>query len=241
MVVVNNDPKELVKLNARFDLILVDAPCSGEGLFRKNPGSVRTWTPQSFELCVSRQKRIFLDIWEALKTGGYLIYSTCTFNPEENENNLADWYKKCAFDSIEIPFPEDWKIHRIKKDRIFGYYFYPHHVKGEGFFISILQKHSQSSTNKNQKNKNLFFSPEKSWKKNPTVDKNLNNRNTTASEKPKPHLYLRSPTCRMFDGFNAANISPLSRNITRRNQKRPFHSGTCFSLILRVIRIDSRH
>lgn len=74
-----------------------------------------------------------------------MIYSTCTFNPEENKNNLAYWSQKLDFNSLEIPFPEHWKTCPVKKGEIFSYYFYPHRIKGESFFVSVLQKNVTTS------------------------------------------------------------------------------------------------
>ncbi|HOI48492.1 MAG TPA: RNA methyltransferase, partial [Prolixibacteraceae bacterium] len=88
-----SDPRDFSRLPAIFDLVVVDAPCSGEGLFRKDPSAIREWSPENASLCAARQKRIVADVWQCLKPGGFLIYSTCTFNPGENEENLA-WLKQ---------------------------------------------------------------------------------------------------------------------------------------------------
>ena len=74
-------------LEGRFDIIIADVPCSGEGMFRKDEEAVRQWSPDNVELCAARQKRIISDVWPALKEGGILIYSTCTFNRRENDDN----------------------------------------------------------------------------------------------------------------------------------------------------------
>ena len=89
-VVTNSDPKDFGKLNGCFDIIVTDVPCSGEGMFRKEPKSIAEWSPDNVNLCAARQRRIVADVWPALKTGGYLIYSTCTFNSQENDGNV-EW------------------------------------------------------------------------------------------------------------------------------------------------------
>ena len=89
-VVTQNDPSDFAALPGFFDVIVVDAPCSGEGMF-SNATAVSEWSEQNARLCSDRQRRIVMDVWPSLKDGGVLIYSTCTFNPAENEENIA-WF-----------------------------------------------------------------------------------------------------------------------------------------------------
>ena len=89
IVVTNNDPAHFAPFEHYFDLIAVDAPCSGEGMFRKDPAARTEWSEQGVKLCAARQRRILSDIWGSLRPGGILIYSTCTFNAAENEENIA--------------------------------------------------------------------------------------------------------------------------------------------------------
>lgn len=138
VVVTNNDPADFQGLEGAFDLILVDAPCSGEGMFRKDPTAIREWSPDNLRLCSERQKRILSDIWPSLRPGGMLIYSTCTFNREENEG-ILEWLtatQEAVSIAIDHPFseitPADAAVH--------GYHFYPHKTRGEGFFIGVVQK-----------------------------------------------------------------------------------------------------
>lgn len=138
--VTNNDPKQFGQLGALFDVLVIDAPCSGEGLFRRDPEAANEWSTDNTKLCAVRQRRILAESWDCLKTGGYLLYSTCTFNPEENEENLAWLRTHGEFESIRIPLADDWQVDSVQKDGIFGYRFLPHKVQGEGFFISILRK-----------------------------------------------------------------------------------------------------
>lgn len=162
VVVSNNDPEQFEKLNGFFDVIVVDAPCSGEGLFRRDPELTSEWSPENVNLCSSRQRRIVLDIWPSLKEGGLLVYSTCTFNRQENEENLAWLSEQIGFETVRLQVPDEWNILetqnrelRTENRELFGYRFYPHRVKGEGFFISVLRKTEPQSTS-SHKEKTLF-------------------------------------------------------------------------------------
>lgn len=122
-VVTANDPAEIGRLTSFFDLLLADVPCSGEGMFRKDPTARREWSPSHVRLCAERQKRIIADSWPALIPGGLLIYSTCTYNREENEEVLEWICQKLGADTVESPRR-----------------FLPHKTKGEGFCISAVRK-----------------------------------------------------------------------------------------------------
>jgi 16S rRNA C967 or C1407 C5-methylase (RsmB/RsmF family)/NOL1/NOP2/fmu family ribosome biogenesis protein len=139
-LVTNSDPEQFSTLHGLFDVIVVDAPCSGEGLFRKDAGAMQEWSPDNVALCASRQKRILAQVWPALKPGGILIYCTCTYNAQENEDNLQ-WLaqeRDAAF--LKLDVPAAWGIETITQGDITGYRFYPHRVKGEGFFLSVIRK-----------------------------------------------------------------------------------------------------
>ena len=140
VIVTNNDPEHFKSLEGFFDVIVVDAPCSGEGLFRKDPNAIKEWSTSNVELCSKRQKRILNDVWPALKTNGILIYSTCTYNQVENEENIYWLTNEHDVKSIEIKIEPKWGVEVISHNNIKGYRFYPHKVKGEGFFISALRK-----------------------------------------------------------------------------------------------------
>ena len=90
LIITNNDPKDFAPLNGFFDLIVIDAPCSGSGLFRRDPEAIEHWSEANVQLCQQRQERILADIFPALKPGGILIYSTCSYSKEENED-IIDW------------------------------------------------------------------------------------------------------------------------------------------------------
>ena len=140
VVVCSNDPADFSHLDGLFDVVLVDAPCSGEGLFRRDASAIQQWSVDNTNLCSTRQRRILSDVWPALKNGGYLIYSTCTFNPAENEENLKWLSENNDFESIRIPVQENWGVEELEIDGLFGYRFLPHKVKGEGFFLTLIRK-----------------------------------------------------------------------------------------------------
>lgn len=134
----NHPPAAFSNLEGFFDLIVVDAPCSGEGMFRKDPGAIEQWSPPAAEACAERQDTIISQIIPALKPGGFLIYSTCTFNPSENEYNITRWLRAHDLVLVDLHIDPCWGI--AVSD--YGFLFYPHRVKGEGFFISVLRKKS---------------------------------------------------------------------------------------------------
>ena len=138
-IVTQNDPVVLGRLQGYFDIILVDAPCSGEGMFR-NKVAVGEWSAGNAAHCSERQKRILMDIWPSLKENGILIYSTCTFNPGENEENIKWLIGNKKAESIRLNVTDFKGIKEIDYQGVFGYGFYPDKISGEGFFISVIRK-----------------------------------------------------------------------------------------------------
>ncbi|MDD2438067.1 MAG: rRNA cytosine-C5-methyltransferase [Massilibacteroides sp.] len=140
MIVTNDDPGKIGQLTHYFDVIVADVPCSGEGMFRKDPASRTEWSIANVELCASRQRRIILDVWEALKPGGFLIYSTCTYNTEENENNIHYFIEELGAEVLPLTVPNAWQISHSLKGEVPVNRFFPHKTKGEGFFLTMLRK-----------------------------------------------------------------------------------------------------
>jgi hypothetical protein len=135
-----------------FDFILVDAPCSGEGMFRKDPGAISEWSEENVKMCAARQKKIVHEIWGALRPGGLLAYSTCTFNRYENDMNvvwmkrelgaslisLEEFYKSHGLEHIfSDKIREEWGIKKSEKG---GYQFFPGISRGEGLYVALLYK-----------------------------------------------------------------------------------------------------
>lgn len=142
VVVTNNDPRDMSRLPGFFDVMVVDAPCSGSGLFRRDPEAVAEWSPENVTLCSQRQQRILADAWPALKENGILIYSTCSYSREEDEA-ILDWLSaELDADNIPLAVPASWNIVTTVSDKrsCEGYRFYPDRIKGEGFFIACFRK-----------------------------------------------------------------------------------------------------
>lgn len=137
VVVSNNDPADFVSFEEIFNLIVVDAPCSGEGLFRKDAQAVEEWSPANVNLCAQRQQRILADIWPALAPGGYLVYSTCTYNKFENDGNLKFLCDELGAESVKLVAPEGSGIIATPAG---GLQFVPGRVKGEGQYMALVRK-----------------------------------------------------------------------------------------------------
>jgi 16S rRNA C967 or C1407 C5-methylase (RsmB/RsmF family)/NOL1/NOP2/fmu family ribosome biogenesis protein len=138
-IVTQTDPSAFSQLPGFFDIILVDAPCSGEGMFRDSV-AVNEWSEENTYHCSERQKRILSDVWPSLRENGILIYSTCTFNPAENEDNIKWFANKYLAKVVELNISDFKGIKEISYQGIKGYGFYPGRIKGEGLFISVLRK-----------------------------------------------------------------------------------------------------
>lgn len=135
-VVTNNAPRHFEKLKSRFDAILVDAPCSGEGMFRKDERAREEWSEANVDMCVERQREILESAWEVLRPGGVLIYSTCTFNRHENEEQVQWLIDEMEAEYLPIKIGEDWMITETER----GYRFLPHKTRGEGLFMAAVRK-----------------------------------------------------------------------------------------------------
>ena len=142
VVVTNNDPADFSRLGSFFDVILTDVPCSGEGMFRKDPGAIDEWSPENVEICWQRQRRIIADIWSCLRPGGILIYSTCTYNTKENEENVQWICREYGAEVLPVDAPAGWNItgNLLTGTDFPVYRFLPHHTRGEGFFLAALRK-----------------------------------------------------------------------------------------------------
>ena len=156
-LVTSNDPAALGRLTHTFDVIAADVPCSGEGMMRKDDEAVAQWSPQLIKQCAARQRDIIADVWPALKPGGLLIYSTCTYNREENEE-MIDWIaREFGARSVSVAIDEAWHIAPAIASTHTAYRFLPHRTRGEGLFMAVLQKPDDQplSPFKNKKPKSL--------------------------------------------------------------------------------------
>lgn len=163
VVVSQHDPEDFGPLAGCFDLVLVDAPCSGEGLFRKDPDAQKEWSPAQVGFCASRQRRILAEATALTAPGGILIYSTCTYNDHENAAN-AKWLEEVAgLEYVPLEWPPEWGVEERRR----GYQFYPHRVRGEGFYLACFRRPSAGAI------KNISSS----WQ----------------PRNPKPHLWRGKP------------------------------------------------
>ena len=155
VVVTNNDAKDFQRLPSFFDLIVADAPCSGSGLFRKDPAAIDEWSLNNVALCSQRQQKILADVMDALKPGGILIYSTCSYSTEEDET-ICDWLlQNYDLHSLPLKIKNEWDIIETisSVSHAHGFRFYPDKVKGEGFFIAVFKKAAGSFQSKEIKSK----------------------------------------------------------------------------------------
>lgn len=176
-IVLNNYPAEIGEaLPEQFDLIVTDVPCSGEGMFRKDEASVGEWSVENVQLCAARQRRILHDIWPALRPGGLLIYSTCTYNTEEDEENVRHIVEELGAEALPVATDETWHVTGPLRYGNPVYRFFPHKTKGEGFFLAVLRKEgdeeyeaenerpTKSSKNKGKKDKKATLPiPQEAW------------------------------------------------------------------------------
>lgn len=135
-LVSRGDTVRFSKLKSVFDIVMADVPCSGEGMFRKEPEAVKQWSPALVEECAVRQREIVDNIWPSLREGGYFIYSTCTFNARENEDVVRYILDNYDCEVVDMDFPAEWNV--IERDGC--YHFIPGRVRGEGLCVSVLRK-----------------------------------------------------------------------------------------------------
>ena len=175
-IVTNNAPKDFAAFPHFFDLILVDAPCSGEGMFRKDDVAVQEWSPQNVQMCAMRQQDIVRDAWPSLKPGGLLIYSTCTYNTLENEENVQWIAHELGAEFVKVRVEAKWSISPSAHRDAVGYRFFPHKTRGEGLFVCVLRKTSdeelpmESPKRKSKNNLSSFLkdtSPYNNYLKHP--------------------------------------------------------------------------
>lgn len=145
MIVTNNYPRDYKKSKLQFDVILTDVPCSGEGMFRKDEGAIKEWSTQNVESCRQLQREIVSDIWSCLKPGGILIYSTCTFNAHEDEENVEWIAQELGADFVSLDIASEWNITgNLLNPNHPAYRFLPGKTKGEGLFLAVLRKHGET-------------------------------------------------------------------------------------------------
>lgn len=146
-IVTNAYPRDYRKAKLKADLILCDVPCSGEGMFRKDEATIREWSPQNVERCWQLQRDIVSDAWQCLNDGGILIYSTCTFNTKENEENIRWMLSEYNAEVVNIETRPEWNITGSLLEGFSEsvYRFIPGISLGEGLFMCVLRKGGQEA------------------------------------------------------------------------------------------------
>ena len=151
--VTNNYPADYVKSRLLFDIILCDVPCSGEGMFRRDPQTIGEWSLQNVEKCWRLQRDIVTDAWQCLHPGGLLIYSTCTFNTKENEENVRWILEHFDADILPVATQPEWGITGSLLDGFHEpvYRFIPGITRSEGLFVAVLRKRGEKKESQPRK------------------------------------------------------------------------------------------
>ena len=146
VLVTHNYPQDFKQTSWTFDVILTDVPCSGEGLFRKDADSIKEWSLANVNFCQKRQRKILQDIWPCLRAGGLLIYSTCTFNTKENEENVRFIAEELGAEILPVFIKPEWKItgSLLSGWNFPVYRFIPGITRSEGLFMAVLRKRGEN-------------------------------------------------------------------------------------------------
>lgn len=152
VIVTNNYPQDFSRSGLTFDVILTDVPCSGEGMFRKDPAAVGEWSLQNVEKCAKLQREIVTEAWQCLRPGGLLIYSTCTFNTKEDEENVSYICETLGAEVLPVDIDGGWRITGSLLNGFDApvYRFLPGMTRGEGLFMAVLRKPDSGATERRQ-------------------------------------------------------------------------------------------
>lgn len=153
VLVTNNAPEHIAQFEGWFDLVAVDAPCSGEGMFRKEEVAREDWSIDAVKMCAARQLSIVREAWQSLKAGGLFIYSTCTFNDEEDEGVLRTFIDEMGdvFEpSQRVEVDDAWGVVRGEVGAFQTFRFFPHKTDSEGLFVAVARK-AEPTTQRTQK------------------------------------------------------------------------------------------
>lgn len=173
VAITRGSTEQFSRLNGTFDIVIVDAPCSGEGMFRKSETAVTQWSRDLVNQCSVVQKDIVKNVYPSLSTGGYLIYSTCTFNPEENEKNIKHFCTNLDLTPVNLDWSEKWGICKGIGGEEGCYRFLPHKTKGEGLFVAIMKKGGKLRIHETESRPNLRHKSvsESEWSKGLLIEK----------------------------------------------------------------------
>ena len=193
-IVTRNEASAFGALEEYFDIIAADVPCSGEGMFRKDPAAITEWSAANVAHCAERQRAILTDVWNALRPSGLFIYSTCTYNTEENEEMIGFLRKKFGAIPLTVDIDPAWNITPALVGDLPAYRFMPHRTRGEGLFMAILRKPGEPGETRREA---LLSTAEKTEKRNKKNLDLLHTGITVATLKGKdyvPHISLALST-----------------------------------------------
>ncbi len=195
-IVTQNKAEDFARGDVQFDVIIVDAPCSGEGLFRKDDQAILEWSTDQVMVCSQRQTKILEDILPALKPGGYLIYSTCTYESAENDGQIEQLISNFG---MEVITPEPPSGIASTK---YGWQAFPHLVKSEGFYCCLLKKDGELNSD------NFSSTTKGSTKKSglPPFDKWLINENSFIITQQQDFIYA-----------NTTDVHELTQQLSKTN------------------------
>ena len=221
VIVTNKDTSFYAQQKEDFDIVAVDAPCSGEGMMRKEDVARSQWSPQLIEQCATLQKKILCNAEKALKPGGFLIYSTCTFNRCENEDNAQFIADELGMEPIDLNLPEEWNIARGIETDLPIYRFLPHRTKGEGLFLAVFRKPGEWLPSKKKLiSSNLEFPsdnyPRVDVDKDTAIAYLRRESIVLPSEAPKGMVII---TCKSLPLGPAKNIGSRANNLYPKNRR----------------------
>lgn len=207
VIVTNNDPADFTPLGELFDVILTDVPCSGEGMFRKDATAINEWSEENVNICQQRQRRILSDIWPCLKPGGVLVYSTCTYNTKENEENVRWIRDKFDAEVLQIEVPSEWQIigNLLKGESFPVYRFMPHKTQSEGLFLAVLRKSDTPDSTDTVRHEN-----KKKEGKRKNKQKNDKGNNISKEQLNIMQRWINSDAYKLCIEGNIVNAFPIS-------------------------------
>lgn len=191
--IVTNSATDAFAAMQCFDLVAVDAPCSGEGMMRKEPEAVAQWTPSLVKECARLQRDIIADAFGALRPGGVMVYSTCTFNSEEDEGNVTFAIEQLGMEPVEIPVDKAWGISPALTGSYPCMRFMPHSTRGEGLFVAVLRKPDDEQSLKRRPQGNSSLTSFKPIKENPELSRWLDRSQRWAWRERNSVIHALSP------------------------------------------------
>ena len=208
VLVTNNAPEHLAQFEGWFDLVAVDAPCSGEGMFRKEEVARTDWSEEAVKMCVARQLSIVREAWQSLRDGGMFIYSTCTFNEDEDEGVLRTFIEEMGevfAPSQRVEIDKNWGVVRGEIGAFQTFRFFPHKTDSEGLFVAVARK-AESTTQRTPKARKKVMQE---------VDKNARKELMRYLQQPENYTFaMVADTIYAYPTEQYKAVQTLSENLT---------------------------